>query len=321
MKIDQQTASLLNQINRHVAGPGEDATITAARLGAAALFSGFSGETNQAGEIYPECQIEDRIIDGEDCHVPVRIYHPAIEDKTIPIVLFFHGGGWSLGDVASYDNLVRSLCCLSGTIYISVDYRLAPEHKYPAGLRDCVAVSRWALACGATVGGDVSRVAVMGDSAGGNLAIVVAHQINSQKKHQIKGQFLLYPVIDISHAHEFYRSRMTSGNGEYLLSRDGIDAAIEWYLSPGDDRSDPAISPAMQEDLSPTPPTVIVIGGYDPLLDEARQYHNRLTSSGIASIFKCYDSAIHAFLSFGVLDISRTGRRYVAQQVHRLFSK
>lgn len=316
IKIDHQTATLLSKINQHVAGPGEDVPVAAARLGANALFSEFAGETDR------KCQTEDRIIHWEDCHVPVRIYHPGERDKTtrLPIVLFFHGGGWSLGDVASYDGLVRALCRLSGTIYISVDYRLAPEHKYPAGLYDCSVVTRWALMCGAIVGGDISRIAVMGDSSGGNLATVVAHQVNSRKEHQLKGQVLLYPVIDNARPHDYYPSRMTSGNGEYLLSRDGIDAATEWYLSPKDDRADPAISPAMQDDLSPLPPTIIVVGGFDPLLDEARQYHHRLTSAGIASVFKCYDEAIHAFLSFGVLDIAQQGRRYVAAQVHRLFS-
>jgi acetyl esterase len=233
-------------------------------------------------------------------------------------VVFFHGGGWSLGDVASYDSLVRSLCVCSNTIYVSVDYRLAPEHKYPAGLNDCLAVTEWILANGLEIGGDVSRVAVMGDSAGGNLAAVIAHKINSSGKDQIKALFLLYPVLDNSRPHDYYQSRMTSGNGEYLLSRDGIDAALDWYLSLEDDRSDPAISPALQDDLSSMPPTVIVVGGYDPLLDEAKKYHDKLKSFNSVSIMKTYDTTIHAFLSFGILDVAQKGRKYIAEQVHQL---
>lgn len=314
MTIDQQTAALLDQINQHVAGPGENISITDARIGAHALFSGFSGNTEQ------NCRIEDRRIKWAGCEVPVRIYHPKGEDisPSLPVVMFFHGGGWSLGDVASYDSLVCSLCARSRAIYISVDYRLAPEHKYPAGLNDCTAVVEWTLAQGTDIGGDISRVAVMGDSAGGNLAAVIAHQINRVKENQIKAQFLLYPVMDNSRPHEYYPSRMTSGNGEYLLSRDGIDAALDWYLTPKDDRADPAISPALQDDLSPMPPTVIVVGGYDPLLDEAKEYHGKLKASGVASLLKCFDTTIHAFLSFGVLDIARQGRQYIADQVRRL---
>lgn len=314
MTIDPQTAALLNKINQHVAAPGEAVSIAVARLGANALFCEFSGE------IDPECQTEDRIIDWEGCHVPVRVYYPGGEDipASPPVVLFFHGGGWSLGDVASYDSLVRSLCVLSRAIYISVDYRLAPEHKYPAGLNDCIAVTEWLLGGGADIGGDTSRVAVMGDSAGGNLATVVAYKINSLQKNLIKVQFLLYPVMDNSRPHEYYPSRMTSGNGEYLLSRDAIDAALDWYLSPKDNRLDPAISPTRQEDLSSVPPTVIVVGGYDPLLDEAKKYHDRLKTSGMASILKSYDTTIHAFLSFGILDIAQKGRQYIAEQVRQL---
>lgn len=314
MKIDRQTAALLNKINQHVAPPGEAVSITTARLGAKALFSEFSGDSD------PECQTEDRIIDWEGCHVPVRIYYPEKCGKPLPVMIFFHGGGWSLGDVSSYDGLVHALCKLGSVIYISVDYRLAPEHKYPAGLLDCLAVARWALIHAADIGGDISRIAVMGDSAGGNLATITAHQVNREKKDSIKGQILLYPVLDNTRPHDRYPSRMASGNGEYLLSRDGIDAAIDWYLSPGDDRADPAISPILQDDLTPLPPTVILVGGFDPLLDEARGYHDRLRSAGIPSVFKCCPSAIHAFLSFGVLDIARTGRRYITQQLHRLFS-
>ncbi len=314
MTIDQQTAALLDQINQHVAGPGETFSIADARAGARDLFSGFSGEIEQ------KCRIEDRQIIWAACDVPVRIYYPKEENvpPSLPIVVFFHGGGWSLGDVASYDSLVRSLCVYSRAIYISVDYRLAPEHKYPAGLNDCLAVTEWTLAQAEDIGGDRSRVAVMGDSAGGNLATVICHMINKNTEKQIKAQFLLYPVVDNSRPHEYYSSRMSSGNGEYLLSRDGIDTAVGWYLSPDDDRSDPAISPVRQNELSHMPPTVIVIGGYDPLLDEAKKYHDRLKSSGVATLYRCYDTTIHAFLSFGVLDIAHKGRQYIAEQVRQL---
>ncbi|MBL4893782.1 MAG: alpha/beta hydrolase [Emcibacter sp.] len=314
MTIDQQTAALLDLINQHVASPGEEVTIANARAGANALFSGFAGEIEQ------NCLIKDRLIKGQDHDVPVRIYHPGggTTSSSLPVILFFHGGGWSLGDVDSYDSLVRSLCVSSGAIYISVDYRLGPEHKYPAALNDCLTVTEWLLAHGGDIGGDISRIAVMGDSAGGNLATITAHKINSRSNKAIKAQFLLYPVIDISRPHDHYPSRITKGNGEYLLSRDGIDVAVDWYLTKGDDRADPTISPIRQDDLSPLPPTVILVGGLDPLLDEARAYHDKLTACGVASTLECYDTTIHAFLSFGTMDIAHKGRKYIANKVREL---
>ncbi|PCI34455.1 MAG: esterase [Alphaproteobacteria bacterium] len=314
MTIDPQTQALLDQINQLVADPDAPPSMADTRIGAHALFTGFEGEIEQG------CRTEDRQIPTGEGGVPVRIYHPGGDSVSslLPIVVFFHGGGWSLGDVAAYDSLVRSLCVLSGTIYVSVDYRLAPEHKYPAGLNDCLAVTDWLLSNGAEIGGDSSRLAVMGDSAGGNLAAVVTHQINSRQPHSIRAQFLLYPVMDISQPHDHYPSRMALGNGEYLLSREGIDKASDWYLTNENDRADPALSPACQSELSPLPPTVIVVGGYDPLRDEARAYHDRLTSVGVQSLFKCYPSTIHAFLSFGLLDVAQQGRRYIADQVQRL---
>ncbi len=317
MTIDPQTDAILHQINQFAADPETEATIAAARAGADALFTGYAGPPPG------DCTGQDRQIPGPDGPIPARIYRPdgAKPSSALPLVIFFHGGGWSLGNVAAYDGLVSSLAVLSGALFISVDYRLAPEHKYPAGLNDCRAVTEWAASHGAEIGADPTRIALMGDSAGGTLAAVVAHQINHGRPRRIKAQFLLYPVMDISRPHDHYPSRITSGNGEYLLSRDGIDTAVDWYLKAEDDPADPTLSPIRQSDLSPMPPTVIVVGGYDPLLDEARVYHDMLQKAGIPSVVKCFDSAIHAFLSFGVLDVAQDGRRYIADQIRQtLFS-
>ncbi|WP_417624424.1 alpha/beta hydrolase [Paremcibacter congregatus] len=315
MTIDPQTAAILDILNQPVAAPPAEVTIIEARAGADALFTGF------AGDKVATCETQDRQIPSPDDPVPVRIYTPPqAGDIPLPLVIFFHGGGWSLGNVAAYDSLVRALCVESNALFISVDYRLGPEHKYPAGLRDCRAVTNWALAQGTEIGADPDRIAVMGDSAGGTLATVVAHQINRADPGRVKAQVLIYPVMDLSRPHDHYPSRMTFGNGEYLLSRDGIDAAENWYLSPSEDRNAPEISPLRQPDLTPLPPTLMVVGGYDPLLDETVQYHEDLQKAGVASELLRYEGTIHAFLSFGCLDIAREARRYIGAQLRRLLA-
>jgi len=313
MILDRQTAALLEQLNSHAARSSEDTSISEARLGATALFAAFAGEAPSV------CKTEDRCIDGPHGEIPVRCYWPEKQgDEQRSIIVFFHGGGWSMGDVASYDSFIRSICVLSRSILISVDYRLAPEHQFPVGLEDSCAVTRWVLHHGAEIKGDVKRVAVMGDSAGGNLAAVIAHRIQSGEGPHLAAQFLLYPVLDVISPHSRYPSRMNFGNGDYLLSREGIDVATHWYLG-GRRAIDPAeISPLQEENLQGMPPTVIMVGGFDPLLDEAKAYRARLEAAGVPTDFKCYESAIHAFLSFGILDIAVEGRKYLAEKIQDL---
>ncbi len=310
MAIDRQTAELLEEINRHVAAPGETPTISDARAGATALFSQYAGAYTE------DCRSEDRVIAGNASDVPVRIYWPLGEAAAPrPIIVFLHGGGWSMGDVASYDGFVRAICAMSQTIIVSVDYRLAPEHKYPSAIEDARTVTEWVLIHAQEIGGDPSRIAMMGDSSGGNLVAVVAHMIHKAGQMHLAAQFLLYPVLDISRPHNAYPSRMAFGDGEYMLSRDSIDTAADWYLPIDVPRDQPDVSPMNENDLHLLPPTVILIGGYDPLLDEAKAYRDKLIAAGVDVDFKCFESAIHAFLSFGVLDVSQQGRRYLAEKI------
>ena len=217
--------------------------------------------------------------------------------------------------MAAYDGLVRALCCLSGVNFLSVDYRLAPEHPYPAAFEDCLAVTREMLDHGEKIGCDTARVAVMGDSAGGTLAAAVAGRIHSRSSLRLKAQFLLYPVLDISQPHEYYASRMTWGNGDYLLSREGIDRAADWYVPDRALRSRPEISPLRQAKPEIMPPTVLVVGEYDPLHDETMTYARKLVAAGVPCEVKVFEGAIHAFLSFGILDQAWAGRRYLADRL------
>ncbi len=316
MSLDAQTADLLRQLGLQPESPQVgmmEIGVHAAREASHAVFHAY------AGEGLTGCHAEDVRVPGTEHSVPARFYRPGA-DACPPssIVIFLHGGGWSMGDLECYDFFMRDLCVRSGASILSVEYRLAPEHKYPAALDDGLAAVRWATGLTREHAGDVARVAVMGDSAGGNLATVIARRLHIEGRIQLAAQLLLYPMLDVSQPHAAYPSRMRYGDGEYLLTRESIDTAATWYLDGIGRRDDPDVSPLLVEDLSMLPPTVIVIGGHDPLLDEARLYADRLRAAGVATHFRCFETTIHAFLSFGVLDVAREGRAYLAEEIKRL---
>jgi acetyl esterase len=312
LSLDSQTAELLRQLGLQPDPPQitmMEVGVQAARESSRAVFHAYAGEGS------PGCHAEDVQVPGTELPIPARLYRPASEAwPPSSMVVFLHGGGWSMGDLDCYDCFMRDLCVRSGTSILSVEYRLAPEHKYPAQLDDGLAAVRWAAARVR----DPARIAVMGDSAGGNLAAVVARRLHIEGRIRLAGQLLLYPMLDVSQPHAAFPSRMRYGDGEYLLTRESIDTAATWYLDGIGRRDDPDVSPLLVEDLSMLPETVIVIGGHDPLLDEARQYAERLRAAGVATDFKCFATTIHAFLSFGVLDVAREGRAYLAGEIKRL---
>lgn len=315
MSLDSQTAELLHELGLMPDAPEVgmlEIGVEAAREGSRAVWHAYAGDES------PLCLTEDVRLPGAAQPVPARLYHVSVEHwRASPLVVFFHGGGWSMGDLDCYDLFMRDLCVRSGATLLSVEYRLAPEHKYPAGLEDGLAAVRWAAHFVDIHGGDAARLAVMGDSAGGNLAAVIARRLHSEGRMRLAAQFLLYPMLDVSKPHSAYPSRMRFGDGEYLLTRASIDATTAWYLDGVGRPDDPDVSPLLVEDVSILPETIIVIGGHDPLLDEARLYVERLQAAGVATRFKCFETTIHAFLSFGVLDVARQGRAYLAEEIRR----
>jgi acetyl esterase len=316
LSLDTQTADLLRQLGLQPDPPQVgmmEIGVHAAREGSRAVFHAY------AGDVPAGCHAEDVQLPGTEQPIPARLYRPAAKQwPPSSMVVFLHGGGWSMGDLGCYDFFMRDLCVRSGASILSVEYRLAPEHKYPAQLDDGLAAVRWAAKLTSAHAGNTARVAVMGDSAGGNLATVIARRLHVEGGIRLAGQLLLYPMLDVSRPHAAYASRMLYGDGEYLLTRESIDTAATWYLDGIGRRDDPDVSPLLAEDLSVLPPTVIVIGGHDPLLDEARLYAERLLAAGVSTHFKCFATTIHAFLSFGVLDVAREGRAYLAAEIKRL---
>lgn len=314
MSLDMQTAQLLNQLAPPPDTPARgllDVGIEAARAGSRAVWHAYAGDQQ------PGCVSEDLQLPGAAPPIPARLYHlPEQSWRAAPLVVFLHGGGWALGDLDCYDLFMRDLCVRSGASLLSVEYRLAPEHRYPAGLEDGIAAVKWAASFVSAYGG-TARLAVMGDSAGGNLATVIARRLHSDGHIRIAAQFLLYPMLDVSRPHANYPSRMQFGSGEYLLTRESIEAATTWYLDGIGRPDDPDVSPLLAADVSMLPETIIVIGGHDPLLDEGRLYAERLRAAGVATSLRCFDTTIHAFLSFGVLDVARQGRAYLAGEIKR----
>jgi acetyl esterase len=231
--------------------------------------------------------------------IPVRVYRPAsVPDATpLPGYVYFHGGGWVIGDLATHDVLCRQLTAASGASVVSVDYRLAPEHKFPAAADDAWAATRWVVAHGAELGLDATRLAVGGDSAGGNLAAVAALMARDAGGPAIRQQVLIYPVTDVMRE---TRSYADFAEG-YMLTRDSMRWFIAHYLRSKDDARDWRVSPLRAPSLAGLPPALIVTAGFDPLRDEGEMYAGRLRDAGVTVDYVCYGGMIHGFAGMGKL--------------------
>jgi acetyl esterase len=228
--------------------------------------------------------------------VPARLYLPAQEpggfDGPPPVVVFLHGGGWVLGSVDSHDAVTRFLCRHARVAVLSVDYRLAPEHPFPAAVEDAVHAVRWARRHGERWGFDGSRLAVAGDSAGGNLSAVACQQLRGTPAMPDL-QVLVVPGVDFSRR---TASRAAYGNGFFLT-----DSEIDWYeghyLGPDTDRSDPRASPLLADDLSGLPPAYVVVAGFDPLRDEGEAYARALRDAGVPVTLRRHTALVHPFIN------------------------
>lgn len=306
-ELDSDTRRLLARLQawgRENARALEDMTPSEARLMMRALLRRFGLAASRL------CSCEDR-----KQPVSMRIYRPSARGAGAPCVVFFHGGGWAMGDVDSYHPLLDRLAAASGAVLVSVDYRLAPEHTFPAALEDCMAATRWVLTKAAALGVAADRIFVMGDSAGGALAAAVARVSSRQCPDALAGQILLYPLLDIAGPHQAYPSRLRFGNGDFFLSTTDIDRAASWYTPNPASRHNPLVSPLLEPDLTGMPATRILTAGFDPLHDEGEQYARRLADAGVAVSRHCAPTTVHAFLSFRGLAAGKRWRRRIAQWV------
>jgi acetyl esterase len=254
---------------------------------ARAAFRTLAVEFRKPEHVVPVGSVEDTTIAGAEGELPARVYRPEGEGP-FPTVALFHGGGFVIGDLDTHDNMSRAICRAVGAVVVSVDYRLAPEHPFPAGVDDCVTATRSIRARLDDLGGN-GRLAVAGDSAGGNLSAVVAQQIPG-----LAAQFLIYPKTD---GGGDYPSMVENGEGYFLDL-----PTIEWFsenYAPGGDHTDPRISPLRAESLAGLPPAVVVTAEFDPLRDEGEAYAAALASAGVPVVSRRYDGMIHGFMDMG----------------------
>ncbi len=237
-------------------------------------------------------KIEDRVIPGPAGDLPIRIYTPKSDKDLLPVVVFFHGGGFVLCNLDTHDGKVRELSQASGSIVVSVDYRLAPEHKFPAAPDDCLAATRWVAEHAAEFGGDPSRIAVAGDSAGGNLATVTALRIRDEGGPELKAQLLVYPITDYyDPGHASYEENAVG----YFLTRSLMIWFFDHYLSSKSEANDPLVSPLRRSDLAGLPPAFVLTCEFDPLRDEGELYAEALSKAGVDTQSSRYDGMIHNF--------------------------
>jgi acetyl esterase/lipase len=234
-------------------------------------------------------RIEDVRIPGPGGPIPARVY-AASTGATLPCVAYFHGGGWVQGDLETHHGLCARLARHGGALVVAIDYRLAPEHKFPAAVDDCLAAYRWLRAHARDLGGDPGRVAVAGDSAGGNLSAVVS-QLGAPSVPTC--QALIYPAVDFSFDTESHRD-LEHG---HVIPRDRVLWYMEQYLRDDADKADLRASPLRAPSLAGQPPTLIVTAGFDPLRDEGKAYGDRLRAAGVEVVYREYPGQIHAFVS------------------------
>jgi acetyl esterase len=235
--------------------------------------------------------VEDRMIPGPVGEIPVRVYRPS-DEAGLPLLVYFHAGGWTIGDLESPDLSLRKIANRTPCVAISVDYRLAPEHRFPAAVDDAWAATRWAHEHATELGGDPTRLAVAGESAGGNLATVVALLARDAGGPPIRHQTMLYPVTDYSFDTPSY-----GVNAEgYLLTRDAMHWFWDQYLGAEGDGTDWRASPLRAPSLEGLPPAHVITAEFDPLCDEGEAYAARLRDSGVEVRCTRYEGQMHSFM-------------------------
>jgi acetyl esterase len=241
--------------------------------------------------------VVNRTIPGPAGDLPIRIYTPMGGSAPRPVVVFYHGGGWVIGDLETHDAPCRQLANAVPAIVVSVDYRLAPEHKFPAAPEDCYAALEWVAANATSLGGDPKRLAVCGDSAGGNLSAVVALMARDRRGPKLAAQILVYPATDLTRDSP---SHVENGKG-YFLETESMAWFIGHYTRSAADLTDPLGSPLRAKDLTGLPPAVVITAEFDPLRDEGESYARRLCEAGVPVEMKRYDGMIHGFFSMDAL--------------------
>lgn len=298
MPLDPAIQGLLAMLEQMKLPPLKDQTPDQAREGFRQLTVGL----RQPDQVVPVRSVEDLTVPGSPAvdaargGLALRVYRPDVEGPC-PTVVFFHGGGFVIGDLDTHDNQGRWLCRDTKSVVVSVDYRLAPEAPWPAAVEDCVAATRWAAEHVAELGGDPQRLAVAGDSAGGNLAAVVAQLCRDEGGPTLVAQLLIYPATDMTDGD--YPSREQNAEGYFLTAED-----VHWfgdqYAGADGDRTHPRLSP-LHGALAGLPPAVVVTAEFDPLRDEGEAYATALADAGVSVLHHRFDGMVHGFFDMAAL--------------------
>ena len=287
MPLDPQARVLLDKLAAAEAPPLQDMTVDEARLANLKLFA-------TRGEPEAVQAVDNRSIPGPAGGIPVRLYTPH-GTGPFPVLVFFHGGGWVVGNLETHDAQCRALANGAACLVVSVDYRLAPEHKFPAAIDDCDAATQWVAEHAAELNGDPARIAVGGDSAGGNLAAVVALRCRDRGTPYLLFQLLVYPATDMRCDTVSHRDNADG----YLLTHDAIVWFKNHYLRSAADMSNPEASPLLASSLDDLPPALMITAEFDPLRDEGEAYAARLQEAGVPVVLRRYDGMIHGFFNLG----------------------
>jgi len=310
MSLDPQTKMLLDYLASLGTPPLETLTPELAR----------KAFQLPQGEIEPVGRVENRNIQGPEGEIPVRVYFPQEAQTNYPALVYYHGGGWVVGNIDSHDNICRALTNLANCVTISVDYRLAPEHKFPAAVYDCYAAVQYVFDHAEEFQVDPARIAVGGDSAGGNLAAVISNLAKDKQNPAICFQLLLYPATNIWG--EPTPSMVENAEGYFLTK-----GTMEWFLdcySNGEeeDKGNPLLAPILYNNFSGLPPALVITAEYDPLRDEGELYAKKLEEAGVKVELVRYDGTIHGFMSMAsVISLGKSALEKSGLALREVFSK
>jgi len=274
------------------------------------------GSVSTAGSVERVAQVRDLTIPGPAGPVPARAYRPDA-GESLPVLVYFYGGGWSLGTLDTSDAVCRMIANAARCVTVAVGYRLAPEHKFPAAVEDCYAGTAWVAGHATELGGDPARLAVGGDSSGGNLAAAVTLLARERRGPALVHQLLVYPNTD-------YRAD-TPSMREMTDPLFFNPRSVAWYwgmyLASDSDGENPLASPLRAADLSGLPPATVITAEYDPLRDEGERYAERLAAAGVPAELIRYDGMMHGFFTMvGTLDVARTAVAAAADRLAKAFA-